>query len=223
MPCAASRHRLLALIGLALAAGNAAAQPANSPAGAVERAYTPLDLAKCSHKPGREVEDYGSWRCAGYDGNFVFVSAGDQRTYISYGPNAANEPSRPARRSRRSTARARPSNGASSAGTASRVPFATILRWNTTVTQDNGDSVRGQVLVVTRLGPGGVCHVGYVDGRANPNANELAVQTRRHPRPHFQVRQGQAGDRRRKRPGLQRAVQRLASRGFDALLHVMRA
>ena len=42
--------------------------------------------------------------------------------------------------------------------------------------QDSGDSVRGQVLVVTRLGPGGVCHVGYVDGRANPNANELAVQ-----------------------------------------------
>jgi hypothetical protein len=32
------------------------------------------------------------------------------------------------------------------------------------------------VLVVTRLGPGGVCHVGYVDGRANPNANELAQQ-----------------------------------------------
>jgi hypothetical protein len=32
------------------------------------------------------------------------------------------------------------------------------------------------VLVVTRLGPGGVCHVGYVDARANPNANELAQQ-----------------------------------------------
>ena len=36
--------------------------------------------------------------------------------------------------------------------------------------------VAGQVLVVTRLGPGGVCHVGYVDGRANPNANELAAK-----------------------------------------------
>jgi hypothetical protein len=33
------------------------------------------------------------------------------------------------------------------------------------------------VLVVTRLGPGGVCHVGYVDARANAaNANELARQ-----------------------------------------------
>jgi len=31
-----------------------------------------------------------------------------------------------------------------------------------------------QVLVVTRLGSGGVCHVGYVDARANPDANALA-------------------------------------------------
>ena len=30
--------------------------------------------------------------------------------------------------------------------------------------------------MVTRLAPGRVCHVGYVDGRANPDANELAVQ-----------------------------------------------
>ena len=55
-------------------------------------------------------------------------------------------------------------------------PFATILRWNTTVLDQDNNRVAGQVLVVTRLGPGGVCHVGYVDGRANPNANELAVQ-----------------------------------------------
>ena len=32
----------------------------------------------------------------------------------------------------------------------------------------------GRVLVVTRLDPGGSCHVGYVDARANPDANELA-------------------------------------------------
>ena len=32
----------------------------------------------------------------------------------------------------------------------------------------------GRVLVVTRLGPGGVCQVGYVDVGANPDANELA-------------------------------------------------
>jgi hypothetical protein len=165
---------LLGLIGLALAAGNAAAQPAGSP-DAIERAYTPLDLAKCSHKRGREVEDYGSWRCAGYGGNFVFVSAGDQRTYISYGPKPADTVASG------ETLASFNSEGNTIEWRIERragklVPFATILRWNTTVMQDSGDSVRGQVLVVTRLGAGGVCHVGYVDGRANPNANDLAVQ-----------------------------------------------
>jgi hypothetical protein len=52
-------------------------------------------------------------------------------------------------------------------------PFATILRWSVQRENDEHDS-SGQVLVVTRLGPGGVCHVGYVDGRANPDANALA-------------------------------------------------
>ncbi len=28
--------------------------------------------------------------------------------------------------------------------------------------------------MVTRLAPGGVCHVGYVDALANANANDLA-------------------------------------------------
>jgi hypothetical protein len=32
----------------------------------------------------------------------------------------------------------------------------------------------GRILVVTRLGVGKVCHVGYVDARANAKANELA-------------------------------------------------
>ncbi len=30
------------------------------------------------------------------------------------------------------------------------------------------------MLVVTRLPPGSVCHVAYVDVKANPDANELA-------------------------------------------------
>ncbi len=166
---------LLALIGSAAVAANAAAQPAGSSnTDTVERAYTPLDLSKCSHKRGRQLEDYGSWRCAGYGGNLVFVSAGDQRTYISYGPKPADTVASGETLAAFNSAgktiewRIERKNG-------KPVPFATILRWNTTVPQDNGDLVRGQVLVVTRLGPGGVCHVGYVDGRANPNANELAV------------------------------------------------
>lgn len=173
--------RSIALSGLILAASlallsHAAAQSAGAANGAVERAYTPLDLKKCQHKPGREVEDYGSWRCAGYGGVGVYVTAGDQRSYISYGPNAAKE------RAAQQTLASFNSEGKTIEWRIERLPdgktrpFATILRWNTTTLDKDDSNVSGQVLVVTRLGPGGVCHVGYVDGRANPNANELAVQ-----------------------------------------------
>jgi len=156
--------------------GSAAAQPAGPPSGAVERVYTPLNLDKCRHKPGREVEDYGSWRCTGHDGMAVYVTAGDQRSYISYGPNAAKE------KAAQQTLASFNSEGKTIEWRIERLPngkaraFATILRWNTTVLDGAGNNVSGQVLVVTRLGPGGVCHVGYVDGRANPNANELAAE-----------------------------------------------
>jgi hypothetical protein len=173
--------RSIVLSGLILAASlalvsHAAAQPASAPNGAVERAYTPLDLKKCRHKPGREVEDYGTWRCSGYGGIAVFIGAGDQRSYVSFGPNAANE------RAFQQTLALFNSEGKTIEWRIERLPggklrpFATILRWNTTTLDKDSNSFSGQVLVVTRLGPGGVCHVGYVDGRANPNANELAVQ-----------------------------------------------
>jgi hypothetical protein len=159
-------------------ASQAIAQPAISPLGLVERVYTPLDLKKCRHKLGKEVEDYGSWRCAGHDGIAVFITGGDQRITISYGPNAANE------KASEQTLSAFNSEGKTIEWRIERLPngkahpFATILRWNTTTLDPDNDlkQVAGQVLVVTRLGPGGVCHVGYVDGRANPNANELAAE-----------------------------------------------
>ena len=52
-------------------------------------------------------------------------------------------------------------------------PFATILRWNFMTSPDDRQT-SGRRLVITKLGPGGVCHVGYVDARASPDANELA-------------------------------------------------
>jgi hypothetical protein len=174
---------VLVLVALASPAN---AQPANSPLGQVvnqaaaqvERVYTPLDLKKCRHRPGRGVEDYGSWRCAGHDGIAVHITAGDQRSYISYGPNAANEVAA------QQTLSAFNSEGKTIEWRIERLPngkphaFATVLRWNVTALDPDDDlkQIAGQVLVVTRLGPGGVCHVGYVDGRANPNANELAAE-----------------------------------------------
>ncbi|MEH2561158.1 hypothetical protein V1289_000785 [Bradyrhizobium sp. AZCC 2289] len=56
-------------------------------------------------------------------------------------------------------------------------PFAIIQRW---YLADNGDPDKSgrptdkPMLAVTRLPPGEVCHVAYVDAQANPNANDLA-------------------------------------------------
>ena len=56
-------------------------------------------------------------------------------------------------------------------------PFAIIQRWHIA---DNSDEDKGgrpiakPMLAVTRLPPGAVCHVAYIDVQANPDANALA-------------------------------------------------
>jgi hypothetical protein len=159
-------NRLAAFALIVLAAWPACAQT-------VESAFTDFDIEKCRHIPGKVEEDYGEWRCKGYDGIPIWMGAADQRVTISFGPRAKEEP-------------AAHQTLASFNGEGKKIewrietienrkrPFAAIMRWSTTKPDDKGDSVRGEVLVVTRLPPGAVCHVGYVDGRANPNANELA-------------------------------------------------
>ena len=70
---------------LASPCGSAAAQENAS-------AYTNIDANhQCSHARGTAVEDYGSWHCKGYAGIGVWLSAGDQRMYVSFGPRAATE------------------------------------------------------------------------------------------------------------------------------------
>jgi hypothetical protein len=138
-----------------------------------ESAYTALVLDKCRHTKGKQDEDYGEWRCNGYGGIAVHVSAGDQRSYVSYGPSAKKE-------------LAAKQTLASFNGEGEKIewrgergadkklkPFATIMRWSTTVSSGD-EPVKGEVLVVTRLAPGGVCHIGYVDSKANPDADALA-------------------------------------------------
>ena len=59
---------------------------------AVSYAYTSFDADKgCKHTKGKAEEDYGTWRCPGYAGIEVFLSAGDQRMQVSFGANAARE------------------------------------------------------------------------------------------------------------------------------------
>jgi hypothetical protein len=168
---------ILAGAGAALLLASAAAAPVS--AKAVSSVYTKFNSKQCTHTRGRQVEDYGSWQCAGHQGIGVRLSAGDQRMQVSFGRNAARE---------LAAEQTFPGFNNVYEGTIEwRIemlpngktrPFATILRWN--VRQDGDENRRestGRVLVVTRLGPGGVCHVGYVDARANAaNANELAQQ-----------------------------------------------
>jgi hypothetical protein len=144
----------------------------------IEHVTTRFEVNKCRHKQGRGPEDYGEWRCAGYAGVAVVMTAGDQRVYVSYGHNARREPAAgqtlgaPNGEGHRIEWRMVRAPGRQG------LPFATIMRWTTAVVADDPKVERGvhrgEVLVVTRLGPGGVCHVGYVDGRQNPNANALA-------------------------------------------------
>ena len=143
--------------------------------------YTSFDADNtCKHKPGREEEDYGSWSCPGQGGLNVYLSAGDQRMQVSFGRNER------AASGEKAASETFPGFNSIYRGNVEwRIeklpdgktrPFATILRWNTRskadAARDDGKST-GRTLVVTRLNPGGVCHVGYIDAR-NPGANEAA-------------------------------------------------
>jgi hypothetical protein len=58
-------------------------------------------------------------------------------------------------------------------------PFAIIQRWHiadNAAPDKDGRPTAKPMLAVTRLPPGPVCHVAYIDGQANRNANELARQ-----------------------------------------------
>jgi hypothetical protein len=122
--------------------------------------------------------------CPGYGGLIVFLSADDQRMQVSFGRNAmaaANEPA---------AEQTFPGFNSVYRGTVewrleklpngNTRPFATILRWNVMTEADlkRGDGrSTGRTLVVMRLNPGGVCHVGYIDARthgANEQARKLA-------------------------------------------------
>jgi hypothetical protein len=151
--------------------------PSPASAGAIGSVYTNFDADKCKHEPGTEEEDYGSWECPGLGDIKVLLSASDQRMYVSFGEasddNLALSQTLPGFNDvYKGTVEWRLDGGK---------PFATILRWNVMTGSDakaatGPTTPSGQVLVVTRLGPGGTCQIGYVDARSNADANEIARQ-----------------------------------------------
>jgi len=120
--------------------------------------------------------DGGSTRvCAGRDGLMVLIAEDDLREVVSVGRSrkaAAEEPA-----AKTWFAPFNSSENTVEWRAAGTRPFAIIQRWHIADGSDPDKQGRPNtkaMLVVTRLPPGPVCHVAYVDAIANPNANELA-------------------------------------------------
>ncbi len=145
--------------------------PAN--AASFDSVYTKLNLKDCKlvQPPGTEVASGASYACMGYDNTLVYVAKGDQRMFVSYGLNALKE---------KAVGQTLPQFNTIDNKLEWRLiyennkwkPFATILRWFT----QSGDNSqpKGEVLVVTKLKPGNVCHVAYINAKLTPDANKIA-------------------------------------------------
>jgi hypothetical protein len=126
-------------------------------------------------KPG----DNGSTKqvCPGKPGLVVLLSEDDLRQTVSVGPTPAAADKEPAAETWFA-----PFN--STANTVEwravdEKPFAIIQRWMIADSENpdkTGNPINRPMLAVTRLPPGPVCHVAYIDGQANRNANEVARQ-----------------------------------------------
>jgi hypothetical protein len=137
----------------------------------VVSAYSSTAAANCWIDGPGQVEDSPIRVCRGKATLVVLVNKGDAakgdlRETVSVGRNrdeAAKEPA--------AQASFAPFNKALPSiewRLASNTPFAIIQRWR------NPDSDAKPLLVVSRLPPGAVCPVAYIDAAANPNADELA-------------------------------------------------
>ena len=113
--------------------------------------------------------------CPGKNGLIVLIAEDDLRESVSVGRNRLAASKEPAAQSwfgpfnsTTNTVEWRAANGR---------PYAIIQRWHIA---DNADRdkedrpIAKPMLAVTRLAPGPVCHVAYIDVQANPDANELA-------------------------------------------------
>lgn len=140
--------------------------------------YTSTAPRNCRQigKPS-ELDGSTTRACAGKDGLLVLIAEDDLREIVSVGRNRKDAAEEPAAKvwfapfnSSETTIEWR-AMGAK--------PFAIIQRWHIADSADpdkQGRPNTNSMLVVTRLPPGPVCHVAYVDAIANPTANELARQ-----------------------------------------------
>lgn len=138
--------------------------------------YTSTAPKKCRvSSAGNGVDDSTIRLCPGKVGLKVLVSEDDLRETVSVGRTRATAAAEPAAQrwfgpfsSTATTVEWRALDGK---------PFAIIQRWHIADNSDqdrDGRPIAKPMLIVTQLPPGPVCHVAYIDVKANPNANGLA-------------------------------------------------
>ncbi len=140
--------------------------------------YSTTAAANCwSANGSKDADEHASRICRGKAGLVVSVTVDDLRQTLSVGRNRTEAAQQPA-----AQAWFGPFSSASTRvewRMAGSEPFATIQRWQIADQSDPDPAGRPQdkpLLIVTRLPPGQVCHVAYIDAAANPDANELARQ-----------------------------------------------
>jgi hypothetical protein len=138
--------------------------------------YTSTAPKDCRVRSANNGVDDSTIRvCPGKNGLIVLIAEDDLRETVSVGRNRLGASKEPAAQtwfgpfnSTTNTVEWRAANGR---------PYAIIQRWHIADNSDqdkDGRPIAKPMLAVTRLAPGAVCHVAYVDVQANPNANELA-------------------------------------------------
>lgn len=165
------RITTIGLAGLLMVAGLACAD-----AQSVGSAYTSTAPKDCRQigKPS-DLDGSTTRACPGKDGLTVLIAEDDLREIVSVGRNRKQAAEEPAAKTWFA-----PFNSSETTiewrATGAK-PFAIIQRWHIADNSDpdkQGRPSTKAMLVVTRLPPGPVCHVAYVDAVANPTANELA-------------------------------------------------
>ncbi|MFL6802822.1 MAG: hypothetical protein ACJ8FM_02460 [Xanthobacteraceae bacterium] len=142
--------------------------------------YTSADTRKCRKVERVKVGDTeyaAAWACKALAGYLVVVSEEDLRTTVSVGKSVTAAAREPAASQgfgpfnfTYDTVEWRSLKGAA-------LPFALIQRWNISDGENpgkDGRPGRNALLIVTRLPPGPVCHIAYVDVKANREPNALA-------------------------------------------------
>ncbi|MDB5615802.1 hypothetical protein [Tardiphaga sp.] len=152
-----------------------------SHAGGVTSTYSTTASKDCRKLSSLRIDDSDyalEYACRGPAGLTVLKNENDLRETVSIGRNAKAAAQQPA-----AAQGFGPFNSTTDTAewrmAADGKPFAMIQRWHIADNDDPGKDGRPrtkQLLVVTRLPPGAVCHTAYIDVTANPDANALARQ-----------------------------------------------